>query len=278
MKTRLTHDPFADSRRRFVKLGGSLFLAPFLGACSTLESIDRGLLSINESMTKKDRVTGNRQLDFSPSREKQIRESDAAIREYLSRYSYFNEPYSTYSRLEQIFWRVHAISHFADEDWKVVMVPEPSFNAFVNGGTYVVVHAGLMNELSSDDEVAVVIGHEIGHVAANHAYENQVEIMSLLRGKSGDGVAYTYNTIKEDEADKIGILYASLAGYDPYAATRIWSRFGQTPWQYFRTHPANSDRARSTIHIASQVSQYRVAGSINPNHQDILDCNALWCK
>ena len=273
--------PHPADRRRFIKLASGAFMAPLFGACAALEEIDRGLAGINNSITRKDRVTGNRQLDFSPDRAVQIRESDSMMREHLSRYAYLNEPSSVYSRLERVFQKVHAVGHFADEDWTVVLIPEPGFNAFVNGGTYVAVHLGLMEQLSSDDELAAVIGHEIAHVAANHAYENQVEIISAIRSmRSGreDGVAYTYNAVKEEEADKIGILYASLAGYDPYAASRLWSRFAQTPWRYFRTHPASSDRAMSTGYIASQVNQYRTAGGINPNHQSILNCNALWCK
>ena len=118
----------------------------------------------------------------------------------------------------------------------------------------------------TDDELAAVLGHEIAHVAANHRYENSKDLImltqALMKGDTDASIEYAHKANDEAEADRIGILYAALAGYDPYAASGVWGRLARgnrSPWSYFRTHPSESDRELSTRMTASQVIQYRNA-------------------
>lgn len=174
-------------------------------------------------------------------------------------------------------------------------------NAAAFNGTTIVVYRELLNRVKSDDELATVLGHEIGHIMASHhkdAAESQereqtVGILSSVLGSVASvatsaagygGVAGTAGSItrgatgvvgmgayvrsfdrtQEYEADHIGIIIMTKAGYDPYVAPQFWDRseevFGSsssTVGAFFSTHPASRDRSeeiKKTIPIALQMA------------------------
>ena len=257
-------------------------LAVTLSGCAVLDKLDRGAYSVHRSVTEEDTVTGERVLG-GMSRDKQIAKGNAAMNKILADYSRLNYQVDSraYSRLQRIFKRVHQVSHFANENWDAILIPEDSFNAFVTGGTMIAVHKGLIDALD-DEGVAAVLGHEIGHVVASHAFEGtSLALFQLIdKGRSGTGLDFAYGTLQEEEADKIGVIYAALAGYNPTAIAEIWQEFAQggDNWSYFRTHPANSDRARATKILGERARQYYLSGRINPNHAELSRCNVLWCN
>ena len=269
-------------RRNFLQfaiLGAGYLL---LCGCAALEKIDRGLYSGVQSVTEEDLITGERAIGFS-NRQQQIEEGNAVMEKIVGKYDDLNEKVDRqmYSRLTRIFNNVHKVSHYAHENWQALLLPDENFNAFVTGGTYVAVNKGLMNEVQDDAAVAAVIGHEIGHVVANHAFEQQATLISLAAGsKVGAGFDFAYNTLQEEEADKIGAVYAALAGYNPRAVAKIWGEFAKRGdnWSYFRTHPADSDRAKANRILGERATQYYVPGMINPNHMALSRCNDFWCN
>ena len=274
------------SRREFVRSASIGTLGLFLPGCAALEGIDRGLYDAHRSVTEKDLVTGQRTVGFH-SRADQIAEGDASIKRIIQKYDRLNDKVDrrSYDRLLSIFRRVHSVSHFAHESWKVVLFPEDGFNAFVTGGTHVAVYQGLMNEVQDDAAIAAVIGHEIGHVAANHVFEKQQLMTTLvkiaLKERPAVGSSFAYSTLNEHEADRIGIVYAALAGYDPHAVSRLWgdiAKKSRDEWSWFRTHPAGSYRARRTRTIADKVIRYYRSGVVNPDHYSLSRCNVVWCN
>ncbi|WP_372598524.1 M48 family metallopeptidase [Amphritea sp.] len=261
----------------------------FLSGCQTLQNIDKGLYDVAESITETDRVTGQRTLSAA-DRSAQIQQGNAAVEQLLADEEKAGRKINSaldrkqYQRLVSIFDRIHQVSHLSQERWQPVLIDRDSFNAFTTGGTYIVVHRGLMQQLNND-EVAVVIGHEIAHTVANHAGERQTtRQISLLASsaarKQGYQAAYTHEL--EREADRIGVLYAALAGYDPYAATGIWQRQyqqeGNARSLFAHDHPVNAERAAETKVLADRVKQYYQPGSINPNAAALRDNNSLWQK
>lgn len=273
-------------RREFVRAAGIGTLGLFLSSCAALKRIDRGLYDAHRSVTEKDLVTGQRTISFH-SRAEQIAKGDASMRRIVRKYDRINSRVDrrSYNRLLGIFKRVHSVCHFANESWKVVLLPEDGFNAFVTGGTYVAVYQGLMDEVQDDAAIAAVIGHEIGHVTANHVFEKQQLMVALvkmaLKEDPAAGSDFAYSTLNEREVDRIGVVYAALAGYDPHAVSRLWgdiARNNRDDWSWFRTHPAGSDRARITRSIADKVMQYYRPGILNPDHANISRCNVFWCR
>ena len=271
-------------------------VAALLGGCAELgqglSSLDSGLYSAANAVSSEDRVTGARIL-ASGDRKAQIASANAEMDKSLAQFTAgggkLNEQVdaAAYAKLKAMTARILTASHFKDEasQWKVVLLPNDEFNAFVNGGSYVMVYKGLLDSVQGDDEVAAVIGHEIGHVAANHVGRQQgYQMASLLfdRGRAGDSAfKQSFTLAQEQQADEIGILYSALAGYDPMAASRLWGRLYAQQGQYggmISDHPLNGDRAASTLKIGQAVAQYRVAGQVNPDAQTVLNSNVLWQK
>lgn len=253
----------------------------FLSGCAVIDKLDRGAYNVHQAVTQEDTVTGERVIG-GISREKQIAKGNANMQKIIADYSLLNARVDshTYARLQRIFNRVHQVSHFANENWDVILIPEDSFNAFVTGGTMIAVHHGLMD--LDDEGVAAVLGHEMGHVAASHAFEGTSRALFQLldKGRSGEGLGFAYGTLQEEEADQIGVMYAALAGYNPTAISAVWQEFARDGdnWSWFRSHPADSDRARATKILGDRVRQYYSAGRINPNHAELSRCNVLWCN
>jgi len=278
---------FASKLRLFIALLGCLLLS----GCESLKSVDQGLYRIAESVSEQDRVTGQRSLSLA-SRSEQISRGNSVVEQLLSQEQQqgrrVNQQLDNtqYWRMIQIFDRIHQISHLNDERWQPVLIDRDSFNAFTTGGTYVVVHLGLMQQLEDDDEVAAVLAHEIAHTVANHVFEGQslAQATALANSTSSrrDGYQAAFTHENEREADRIGVLYSALSGYDPLAASRIWKRQfeaqGNQRALFFHSHPVNSDREKENRLYGEKVSIYYQPNQANPNHEALLEDNTLWSK
>ncbi|CAA6693228.1 MULTISPECIES: M48 family metallopeptidase [unclassified Lentimonas] len=157
----------------------------------------------------------------------------------------------------------------------VVFDDDEQINAFAMPGGKVAVYTGILEIIKSDDELAVVIGHEVAHVAAGHGNERMSHKMlaaggaavvgvgvaaadmddserALVLAMFGAGATYgailPYSRYHESEADEIGLIYAAKAGYDPRAAIAFWERMeklgGGAPPEFLSTHPAGTTRIR----------------------------------
>jgi predicted Zn-dependent protease len=170
-------------------------------------------------------------------------------------------------------------------EFHVVDMIEP--NAFALPGGYIYVSRGLLTLVNSEAELASVIGHEIGHVAARHAAQRQTRatgvglltvLGTILAGSSGGeqaaatasqigqiasaGLIAAYSRDQEREADAVGQQLAARAGYEPIAMarfldtlekyTRLHGDSGALP-NYFASHPALSERVQTTAGRADQI-------------------------
>ncbi|MGZ0654823.1 M48 family metallopeptidase [Coraliomargarita sp. W4R53] len=158
--------------------------------------------------------------------------------------------------------------------WEFVVFDDPDqINAFAMPGGKVAVYTGIFKVAQNDDDLAVVMGHEVAHVAAGHGNErvsqqlmaaggalalqfgtkdmdssDRTMIMAAYGAGATLGVMLPYSRYHESEADEIGLIYAAKAGYDPRAAIGFWERMeaqksGGTP-EFLSTHPSGSTRIR----------------------------------
>ena len=129
-------------------------------------------------------------------------------------------------------------------------------NAFANG-RYVVMTTSMLEYLRNDDELAVVLAHELSHNILRHQSvldEQGVPKKGLFRAIGGNAKK-VWRT--EEEADRFGIRLMATAGYDVQAAIPFWRRYlGKYDWfpQIFRTHPSLSARERITREAIAALS------------------------
>ncbi|GAM96997.1 Zn-dependent protease with chaperone function [alpha proteobacterium U9-1i] len=174
-------------------------------------------------------------------------------------------------RLSRIGQKIAEVSPTAtDHDWEFVVFDAPEINAFVLPGGKVGFFRGLIDEARSDDEIAAVMGHEIGHVEARHAAERMSQQAALelgvsiaaaalseeygrnaetIAGALGAGALYgvilPYSRMQELEADRLGVRLMTSAGYDPSGALLFWRRMasdGAGALEWMSTHPADARR------------------------------------
>jgi predicted Zn-dependent protease len=151
-----------------------------------------------------------------------------------------------------------------DWKWEVILLKSPQINAFCMPGGKIAFFSGILEKLQlTDDEVAMVMGHEIGHALWEHARERAGKQMALGAGRvvaglvfgqlgdvlgAGAGSLATLKFSRNDEleADLIGMELAARAGYDPRAGITLWEKMGAAnkgaPPQWLSTHPAGATR------------------------------------
>jgi len=153
--------------------------------------------------------------------------------------------------------------------WEVNLIASKQVNAFCMPGGKIAFFSGILSQLQlSDDEVAVVMGHEIGHALLEHARERLAKgtgTQLLLRGGAallglgqlGDMAAQygsellslKFSRDDESQADALGLALAARAGYDPRAGVSLWRKMeaathGRAPPQWLSTHPAGPTRIK----------------------------------
>ncbi|MBI4707036.1 MAG: M48 family metalloprotease [Candidatus Omnitrophica bacterium] len=180
--------------------------------------------------------------------------------------------------------KVAFVSERKDIEYNFYVIEDKELNASTFPGGFIFMNKGLMDVLN-DDELAYVLAHEVGHVAARHiakkiqsnmAYQLLLGVAFAGTGSgSGEnaqtiaqGVDTVYNLISlsysrkdEYEADRLGVKYAYLAGFNPYGAINALEKIkqGEGPsWKilgYFRTHPYVEDRQKALKTIIPEVAK-----------------------
>jgi predicted Zn-dependent protease len=175
--------------------------------------------------------------------------------------------------------------HTRDWEWSVKVIDEANtVNAWCMAGGKMAIYTGLLNKVKpTDDELAQVMGHEIAHALANHTAEKMSVAMASQLGMIAVAVAVNDSkyagaaltgaalaasmAIKlpnsrtaERESDKIGILLAAKAGYNPNAAASLWKKMakagGKTPPEFLSTHPSPGNRQNTLEQLAPQMMPY----------------------
>ncbi|MGJ8681347.1 M48 family metallopeptidase [Paraglaciecola sp.] len=180
-------------------------------------------------------------------------------------------------------------------NWELVVFDEPQVNAFALPGGKIGVYAGLLNVAENQAQLAAVIGHEVGHVIAEHGNERmssntligvgmqatnqllkskQVASSNMIMAGLGLGVQVgfqlPFGRTHETEADLIGLELMAKAGFQPQQSTQLWQNMdkaagGKRQPEWLSTHPLPTSRIkRLNDNMASANTIYKSA-SDRPN-------------
>jgi len=177
-------------------------------------------------------------------------------------------------------------SRISGYKWEFNLVKDSTVNAWCMPGGKVVVYSGLLGVTQDETSLAIVMGHEIAHAVARHGNERMsqemlaqmggVALNVALQTKSAEtqslfsqaygicstvGVLLPYSRIHESEADKIGLIFAAIAGYDPREAPKFWQRMskvgsGEKPPEILSTHPSDQTRINDLKKFMPEAMKY----------------------
>lgn len=176
------------------------------------------------------------------------------------------------SAVEQYLRNNGLASEAGEFSWEFNLVQDKSANAFCMPGGKIVVYEGLLPYTQNEASLAIVLGHEIAHAVAKHSAEqmskqikNQygTQLLGGVLSAAGMGtntqqivqtIAQTglkfrslkYSRDNESEADRMGLIFAAMAGYDPRVAVSFWQRMSQGNQNggsdIFSDHPSDAKR------------------------------------
>lgn len=156
-------------------------------------------------------------------------------------------------------------------DWQFNLIDQDIVNAWCMPGGKVAFYTGILPVCKDEVGVAVVMGHEVAHAIANHGRERMSQGLvaqlgiSTIQGAMGENPTLTrqiflqsigigsqlgmlkFSRQHESEADKIGLIFMAMAGYDPNEAPKFWERMstmsgGEAPPEWLSTHPSHDTR------------------------------------
>ena len=173
--------------------------------------------------------------------------------------------------------------------WEVNLLGSKQINAFCMPGGKIAFYSGILNQLRlTDDEVAIVMGHEITHALKEHGVEQaQKQAYGELAARAGGALLsqwlginpnitdlgaraanslfqLRFSRADESEADAVGLELAARAGFDPRAGVALWQKMAQAsqgaPPQWLSSHPAGSNRIQQIQnHMPSVLPLYAQA-------------------
>ncbi len=176
--------------------------------------------------------------------------------------------------VEQYMAQNNATSELQGFQWEFNLIEDPkTVNAWCMPGGKVAFYTGIMPICQNEAGVAVVMGHEVAHAIANHARERMSQglvangLLGSLGAAFGQNPTLTkqvffqaigvgaqvgmlrFSRQHESEADRIGLIFMAMAGYDPKEAPRFWERMssqssGGQPPEWLSTHPSHSSRIK----------------------------------
>lgn len=171
------------------------------------------------------------------------------------------------ARTRRVGDRIVQAAGLTDRRWEYAVFVNESPNAFVLPSGKIGVTTGLLGLVRNDDQLAAVLGHEVGHVTARHAAERYSTsaatglVLSGVQGAAGDyaqaagaigglgaqlGVLLPFSRRDELEADRLGVDYMQRAGFAPRESIALWrlmqgQRQGSNP-EFASTHPSDTTR------------------------------------
>ncbi|MDA9662704.1 M48 family metallopeptidase [Candidatus Pelagibacter sp.] len=255
------------NRRKFLNYVGCGCSSFMIGACSTAPITDRRQLKI----IPESKLNAQAAQIFEKVKEKERMSDDTKT---------LNEIKDIGKRMEdsisEYFYRTGLNDPTVNFDWEYILIDNKKVkNAWCMPGGKIAVYTGILDVTKNTNGLASVMGHEIAHAVAKHSVERAsrgallqtgtslIDIFS--GGKLGEinratgmntvgllsqiGIMNPFSRTQESEADYLGMIFASLSGFDIRETKKLWERMkaankGKEPPQFMSTHPSSSKRIK----------------------------------
>lgn len=247
-----------------------------LSACETVQTTQGGAVGVERKQSMSFMVSSG-QMDKSAA------EAYAQVLADARKKNQLNQDPAQVARVRAIANRlIPSTAAFRSDapgwKWEVNVITTNEVNAWCMPGGKIAVYTGLITSLNiTDDELAAVMGHEIGHALREHGRERASEQIVEDLGAQAVGIALgigdlgpqltqtvlnvtlalPHSRIQETEADRIGVELAARSGYDPRAAVSLWQKMGKLggskPPEWLSTHPSDQTRTRDVQAYAERV-------------------------
>ncbi len=201
--------------------------------------------------------------------------------------------------VQRVGEKLAAVSEMPGLDWHFTIVDTDDVNAFATMGGYVYISRGILPYFQNEADLAAVLGHEIGHITAEHLKKQQrkgmisglasaataiftgMPALADLTNMAGQAIISGYGRDAELEADRLGASYLAKSGYDPEAMIRVIATLkaqdtfererarleGREPRLYhgvFASHPDNDTRLQQAVASAGRSPALGAGGTNNP--------------
>ena len=255
------------NRRKFLNYIGCGCCGFIMNACSTAPITDRKQFKIiSESKLNAqaeqiyEKVKAKEKMSDDLKSLKQIKEIGKRMEDSISEY----------------FYMTNISDPTANFNWEYILIDNKKIkNAWCMPGGKIAVYTGMLDVTKNEDGLASVMGHEIAHAVAKHSIErasrsvvlstgtqlidiftggklsqvNRVTGMNTVGLLSQLGIMNPFSRKQESEADYLGMIFASLSGYDIRETKMLWERMkesnkGKEPPEFMSTHPSSSNRIK----------------------------------
>ena len=264
------------NRRKFIELFGCGCCGLVLPSCSTVPITERRQLSIipegtinNQASAAYENFRSKTKLITSGKELRSIKNIGKRIEDSVSSF-FVNKNEKDPTRNFQ---------------WDYILVDNDKVkNAWCMPGGKIAVYTGILKVTENINALSIVMGHEIAHAVAKHSVERMSHALTINLGTSiadvflGGAINRTRNTVgrntgmdifqlgitnpfgrkQETEADYLGLIFSSLAGYDIRESIKLWERMakankGKTPPAFLSTHPSNNKRIENLKKWVNEV-------------------------
>jgi predicted Zn-dependent protease len=200
--------------------------------------------------------------------------------------------------VQRVGEKLAAVSEMPELEWHFTIVDTDDVNAFATMGGYVYISRGILPYFQNEADLAAVLGHEIGHITAEHLKKQNrkgmisglasaataiftgMPALADLTNMAGQAIISGYGREAELEADRLGASYLAKSGYDPEAMIRVIATLkaqdtfererarleGREPRLYhgvFSSHPDNDTRLQEAVASAGRSSATAAGGTNN---------------
>jgi predicted Zn-dependent protease len=186
----------------------------------------------------------------------------------------------------EIFFHSRKMDNFLKNyKWEFNLIEDSIASAWAMPGGKIGVCTGMLPLIKNDTGLAIVLGHEIGHVVAKHGDERMCQALVVELGGvtlssalaenpdltckfahasfglgAEDGVLLPYSSLQESEADQLGLIFMAMAGYNPQSAINFWENMvlkeENTFPEYLSTHPSDKRRINSMRRKIPHIMKY----------------------